>query len=157
MTPPAPHSTPTTGPPTLSLPFSLSAAPPTGRSKRARTPIRSSVTHSSLPPSRAPHLSPPLPAPGPPPLATESPSLLGFWLSAATVRHSPISSSPSSNPRNFLQFPHPLAPPELQDLITLNHDHRSSLPAGERRRPRTLLPPPRRPTARVRATPARLA
>jgi hypothetical protein len=44
-------------------------------SNRARNAVRSSVTHSSLTPSRAPHLFPPLLASGPPPPATRSPSL----------------------------------------------------------------------------------
>jgi hypothetical protein len=73
---------------------------------------RSSVTHSSPPPSRAPHLSPrslcldhclqPL----------EAPPSLEFRPSAATVRHFLVSSSPSLQSSQFLAIFSPLAPPE---------------------------------------------
>jgi hypothetical protein len=53
-----------------------------------------------------------------------------------------------------LQFPHPLASPELQDLLKHVGDHWRPLTADERRRPETSPLPLRRPAIRVSAASA---
>jgi hypothetical protein len=139
---------------TLPLFFPLCRAADRLFSNRARDAVRSSITHSSLVPLSSA-------APLPTALHTRT-TASGHWTpSLARIpterrRRPPFPGELLPEPPILAIFS-PLAPPELQDLITLDHDHRSSFPAGERRRAGTLLPPPRRPAARVRATPARLA
>jgi hypothetical protein len=93
---PEPRGTSTAGPPPLPLFFPLCRAADRPFSNRARNVVRSSVTHSSPAPLSSATLFPTAPRTQTTRLRPpEAPPSLGFRPSAATVHHSPVSSSPS--------------------------------------------------------------
>jgi hypothetical protein len=118
---------PTPGTPTFSLPFPLCHAAAEPLAPRSRC-----TTHCPIPTPLRPLLlsaraSPPLPAPGPPPLPR------GFRSSTAAICHSPVSSSPSCQSPKFLANP---ALPRLSRAAGLHHPHwRPPEPPPHRRTP----------------------
>jgi hypothetical protein len=151
----AAQATPTTGPPLSFL--SLSTAPTTAPLKRDHAHSFSRLHSSSTPPLERPSL-PTAPCTRTAASGHRQPTLpRGFRPSTATLRHSPVSSSPSYQSLQFLTIFSPLASPVLQDPTLTVATHRSPLPTDERHCPTPFAPPHRRPAVPVRPCPLLLA